>query len=111
MYTSFEELKKDCLKCNKCPLAATRTNVVFGVGPEDAEVLFIGEGPGENEDLTGQPFVGRGGKLLDQYLYDVDLDRNKKYLHSKYRKMPSAEKPRSAAAGAGIVRDVAEGAG
>ena len=49
MYTSFEELKKDCLKCNKCPLAATRTNVVFGVGPEDAEVLFIGEGPGENE--------------------------------------------------------------
>lgn len=77
MYTSFEELKKDCLKCNKCPLAATRTNVVFGVGPEDAEVLFIGEGPGENEDLTGQPFVGRGGKLLDQYLYDVDLDRNK----------------------------------
>lgn len=58
MYTSFEELKKDCLKCNKCPLAATRTNVVFGVGPEDAEVLFIGEGPGENEDLTGQPFVG-----------------------------------------------------
>ena len=61
MYTSFEELKKDCLKCNKCPLAATRTNVVFGVGPEDAEVLFIGEGPGENEDLTGQPFVGRGG--------------------------------------------------
>ena len=99
MYTSFEELKKDCLKCNKCPLAATRTNVVFGVGPEDAEVLFIGEGPGENEDLTGQPFVGRGGKLLDQY------------LHSKYRKMPSAEKPRSAAAGAGIVRDVAEGAG
>ena len=77
MYTSFEELKKDCLKCNQCPLAATRTNVVFGVGPEDAEVLFIGEGPGENEDLTGQPFVGRGGKLLDQYLYDVDLDRNK----------------------------------
>ena len=76
-HATFEELKKDCLKCNKCPLAATRTNVVFGVGPEDAEVLFIGEGPGENEDLTGQQFVGRGGKLLDQYLYDVDLDRNK----------------------------------
>ena len=51
MYTSFEELKKDCLKCNKCPLAATRTNVVFGVGPEDAEVLFIGEGPGETRTL------------------------------------------------------------
>lgn len=111
MYTSFEELKKDCLKCNKCPLAATRTNVVFGVGPEDAEVLFIGEGPGENEDLTGQPFVGRGGKLLDQYLYDVDLDRNKNIYIANIVKMPSAEKPRSAAAGAGIVRDVAEGAG
>ena len=48
---------------------------VYKRQPEDAEVLFIGEGPGENEDLTGQPFVGRGGKLLDQYLYDVDLDR------------------------------------
>ena len=66
MYTSFEELIKDCLKCNKCPLAATRTNVVFGVGPEDAEVLFNGEGPGENSGLTGQPFGGSGGKLLDK---------------------------------------------
>ena len=81
------------------------------MGPEDAEVLFIGEGPGENEDLTGQPFVGRGGKLLDQYLYDVDLDRNKNIYIANIVKCRPPKKPRSAAAGAGIVRDVAEGAG
>lgn len=77
MYNSFEKLKEDCLRCTMCPLCETRTNVVFGVGKEDAEVLFIGEGPGENEDLTGQPFVGRGGQLLDKFLAAVDLDRNK----------------------------------
>ena len=50
---------------------------MFGVGNKDAEVLFIGEGPGENEDLQGEPFVGRGGKLLDKMLYSVDLSRDK----------------------------------
>lgn len=77
MYTSFEEIKKDCLTCRKCALCETRTNVVFGVGREDAEVLFIGEGPGENEDLRGEPFIGRGGQLLDKYLEAVDLSREK----------------------------------
>ena len=56
-------------------MAATRTNVVFGVGNRQAEVLFVGEGPGENEDLQGEPFVGRGGKLLDQMLAAVGLSR------------------------------------
>lgn len=77
MYSSFEELKKDCLSCQKCELGATRTKLVFGIGPEDAEVLFIGEGPGEQEDLRGEPFVGRGGQLLDNYLDAVGLDRKK----------------------------------
>ena len=76
MYTSFEELKKDCLKCNKCRLPR-RERMLFSAWDRGCRGSFIGEGPGENEDLTGQPFVGRGGKLLDQYLYDVDLDRNK----------------------------------
>lgn len=53
----FEDLKKECLQCTKCDLCKTRHNVVFGVGSENAEVLFIGEGPGENEDLQGEPFV------------------------------------------------------
>ncbi len=77
MYNNFEELKRDCMGCEKCGLAATRTKLVFGVGNENARVLFIGEGPGANEDLQGEPFVGRGGQLLDKFLAAVDLDRNK----------------------------------
>ena len=74
--SNWEELRKECMQCKKCALWETRTNVVFGVGRQDAEVLFIGEGPGENEDLQGEPFVGRGGKLLDDMLKIIGLDRN-----------------------------------
>lgn len=77
MYDNFVELERECKKCNKCELCKTRHNVVFGVGNINAEVMFIGEGPGENEDLQGEPFVGRGGQLLDKMLYAVDLDRKK----------------------------------
>ncbi len=77
MYENWEQLKNDCLKCEKCELCKTRTNLVFGVGNENAEVLFVGEGPGENEDLQGEPFVGRSGKLLDKLLDAVELDRKK----------------------------------
>ena len=73
----WEELEQTCLSCRKCALADTRHNVVFGVGPRDAEILLIGEGPGENEDLKGEPCVGRAGKLLDEMLAVVDLDRKK----------------------------------
>ncbi|MCR4615585.1 MAG: uracil-DNA glycosylase [Clostridiales bacterium] len=74
---TWEELKAACMDCRKCGLCETRTNLVFGTGNEKAEVLFIGEGPGENEDLQGEPFVGRGGQLLDKFLDAVDLDRKK----------------------------------
>lgn len=74
---NWDELQAECLACQKCALAETRTNVVFGVGNPQAEILFIGEGPGEQEDLTGEPFVGRGGKLLDDMLSIIDLDRKK----------------------------------
>ena len=77
MYNTWEELKSACETCQKCELCKTRNNVVVGVGSEKAEVMFIGEGPGENEDLQGEPFVGRAGKLLDKMLEAVDLDRNK----------------------------------
>ena len=73
----WQELEKACLQCRKCDLHETSKNVVFGVGKKDAEVMFIGEGPGENEDLQGEPFVGRGGQLLDQMLEIIDLDRKK----------------------------------
>jgi len=74
---TWEELKSECLACQKCGLCETRTNVVFGDGVSDAEVLFIGEGPGQNEDEQGLPFVGRSGALLDTYLRTIDLDRKK----------------------------------
>ncbi len=77
MYDNWEQLKNDCMGCTKCALAETRTKLVFGVGNENAKVLFIGEGPGANEDLQGEPFVGRGGQLLDKFLAAVDLDRKK----------------------------------
>ncbi len=75
MNTAYDELKTRCESCRACPLWETRRTVVFGVGNPEAKVMFVGEGPGENEDLQGEPFVGRGGKLLDKYLEAVDLDR------------------------------------
>lgn len=77
MLKTWDELQEQCLCCQKCELCKERTNVVFGTGSKDAEVMFIGEGPGENEDLLGKPFVGRAGQLLDKMLLAVDLDRNK----------------------------------
>ncbi len=65
MYDNWDDLKKACYACNKCELCKTRTNLVFGTGNPNAEVMFIGEGPGEQEDLKGEPFVGRAGQLLD----------------------------------------------
>jgi len=75
MYEEWETLKNDCLKCQKCGLCETRTNVVFGYGNPLSEVMFIGEGPGEQEDLQGKPFVGRSGKLLDKMLSEIGLSR------------------------------------
>ncbi len=75
MFDNWEELRENCMQCRKCGLCETRHNVVFGVGNPKAKVLFVGEGPGENEDLQGEPFVGRGGQLLDKMLTAVDLDR------------------------------------
>lgn len=75
--TTWEELKDSCLACAQCSLCKTRTNVVFGTGSLHAEVMFVGEGPGRQEDETGLPFVGRSGKLLDVYLDTIGLNRNK----------------------------------
>ncbi len=77
MYESWEQLKNDCMQCTACDLCVTRTKLVFGTGSERAKVLFVGEGPGANEDLQGEPFVGRGGQLLDRFLAAIDLDRKK----------------------------------
>ncbi|MBR4132475.1 MAG: uracil-DNA glycosylase [Oscillospiraceae bacterium] len=78
--SELEQLKRSCLTCTRCPLCETRTNVVFGVGPEKTGVLFVGEGPGEQEDLRGEPFVGPAGRLLDEMLSIIDLGRHNCYI-------------------------------
>ncbi len=77
---SLDELKKICSECDKCSLCSTRTNCVFGVGNENADIMFVGEAPGEQEDLSGIPFVGRAGQLLDKFLYAVDISREDVYI-------------------------------
>lgn len=74
------ELKQECITCKRCPLCETRTQVVFGVGPEQAPVMFIGEGPGQQEDLRGEPFVGPAGQFLDEMLSIIGLSRRNCYI-------------------------------
>ncbi len=76
----WQELEQTCKGCQRCGLCRTRHNVVFGVGPKNADVMFIGEGPGEQEDLKGEPFVGAAGKLLDDMLSIIDLSRENAYI-------------------------------
>ena len=76
----FSELEEKCRACRGCSLAETRTNCVFGVGDRDARLMFVGEAPGEQEDLQGIPFVGRAGQLLDRYLFAVDIKREDVYI-------------------------------
>ena len=77
---SWRRLKRDCERCEACELCRGRHNLVFSDGNEQAKVMFIGEGPGEQEDLQGRPFVGPAGKLLDTMLELIDLDRTKVYI-------------------------------
>ncbi len=76
----WDELESACFQCTKCELCRTRHHVVFGVGDRSTDVMFVGEGPGEQEDLQGEPFVGPAGKLLDDMLSIIDLDRTNCYI-------------------------------
>lgn len=76
----WDTLEQACQNCRNCALCQTRTNVVFGAGAKDADVMFVGEGPGEQEDLHGEPFVGPAGKLLDDMLSIIDLNRTNCYI-------------------------------
>ena len=84
----WDALYEECIHCQKCGLAETRTNVVFGEGARDAEVMFIGEGPGEQEDRTGRPFVGRAGQLLDDMLAMIGLRRQEIYITNSVKCRP-----------------------
>ena len=85
---TLNELYQKCQNCQKCELHKTRTNCVFGVGNENATLMFVGEAPGEQEDLSGTPFVGRAGKLLDKYLELVGIDRSRVYIANMLKCRP-----------------------
>lgn len=80
MMEQLEILKSECMQCQKCRLCTARNQVVFGVGRHDADIMFVGEGPGEYEDLQGEPFVGAAGKLLDDMLSIIDVNRSNCYI-------------------------------
>ena len=88
MMTAWEELERECRACRACGLCEHRTNVVFGVGDPHAEVLIIGEAPGANEDAQGEPFVGRAGKLLDDMLAMIGLNRRNIYITNSVKCRP-----------------------
>ena len=79
-YDSLESLAAACASCQACPLGKTRTNLVFGVGSSTADLMFVGEAPGQQEDEQGIPFVGAAGQLLDRYLYAVGIPRESVYI-------------------------------
>lgn len=80
MYKSWEELEEVCKDCRKCKLYNNRTNVVIGIGNKNADLMFIGEGPGADEDRIGLPFVGKAGKLMDEAFKGVGINRDEVYI-------------------------------
>lgn len=84
----LDEIRKECESCRKCALSETRTNVVFGTGDPNADIMFVGEAPGEKEDLSGVPFVGAAGKLFDKYLVAVGIPREQVYIANMLKCRP-----------------------
>ena len=80
MVETLEELEKRTEGCNRCKLCKARTNIVFGVGNKNAEIMFIGEGPGADEDAKGEPFVGKAGKLMDKAFIGLGIKREEVYI-------------------------------
>lgn len=86
--SALTELYEQIKVCHKCEISKTRTNAVPGEGPEDAEIMFIGEAPGWNEDKQGRPFVGQAGQFLDKLLASINLDRKKVYITNVIKTRP-----------------------
>lgn len=80
MYNNWEELEESIKGCRKCKLCTNRTNIVFGIGNKNADVMFIGEGPGADEDRQGEPFVGKAGQLMDKAFQALDIKRQDVYI-------------------------------
>lgn len=80
MFETWEELEKSIIGCKKCKLCTGRNNIVFGTGNKEAEIMFIGEGPGADEDREGEPFVGRAGKLMNMAFDGIGIKREEVYI-------------------------------
>jgi DNA polymerase len=80
MFETWEELEESIKNCNKCKLCKTRNNIVFGVGNKNSKLMFIGEGPGADEDMQGEPFVGKAGKLMNMAFETIGLKREDVYI-------------------------------
>ena len=87
-FPNLDDLKSKASNCRKCQLSKERTKVVFGSGNHDANVLLIGEAPGREEDMNGEPFIGRAGKLLTEILFSVKLSRKNVYITNTVKCRP-----------------------
>lgn len=92
MFETWEELENSIINCNKCKLCKTRQNIVFGVGNKNADIMFIGEGPGADEDRLGEPFVGRAGKLMDMAFGILGIKREEVYIANVVKCRPPANR-------------------
>ena len=92
MFETWEELENSIINCDKCKLCENRQNIVFGVGNKNAKIMFIGEGPGADEDRLGEPFVGRAGKLMDMAFQAVGLKREDVYIANIVKCRPPANR-------------------
>ena len=92
MYSSLEELKEAINGCNKCKLCQNRKNIVFGQGNSNAEIMFIGEGPGADEDLQGEPFVGKAGKLMNMAFEGLGIKREEVYISNIVKCRPPSNR-------------------
>lgn len=92
MFKTWEELEEAIKDCNKCKLCKTRQNIVFGTGNRHTKLMFIGEGPGADEDRLGEPFVGRAGKLMNLAFETLGIDRNEVYIANVVKCRPPANR-------------------
>ena len=92
MYNNWEELEKSIEGCKKCKLCTNRKNIVFGMGNKNADIMIIGEGPGADEDMQGNPFVGKAGKLMDKAFEGLDIKREELYIANIVKCRPPANR-------------------
>ena len=92
MYETWDELEDSIVNCNKCKLCKTRQNIVFGTGNKNATIMFIGEGPGADEDAQGEPFVGKAGKLMNMAFEAVGIKRDDVYIANIVKCRPPANR-------------------